>query len=124
MVSGKAIVALITIVVIASIIIGIVASAYYSVGVSEQAIVVNPYDGTISLGAVGPTAWAQKNPLAHVITVSTAIHTISLDSENTIIGLTKDNLNVTFDVVVTYNVRGSKVVDLYRQYPALDFQTK
>src|SRR2546430_11620194 len=103
MASGKTIAALITIIVIASVIIGLVASSYYSVGVSEQAIVVNPYDGTISLGAIGPTAWAQKNPLANVITVSTAIHTITLDNENTIIGLTKDNLNVTFDVVVTYN---------------------
>src|SRR5438876_10215426 len=96
----KAYAVLAIVVIIASTIVGFVTASYYSVGVSEQAIVVNPYDGTITLGAAGPTAWASKNPLAHVVTISTAIHTIALDGENTISGLTIDNLNVNFDVVV------------------------
>lgn len=116
--TGKRIGGIVGLVVIVLVIVGLVASSYYSVGVSQQAIIVNPYDQTVTLGATGPTAFASKNPFASIVLFSTAIHTVTLDHENTITGLTKDNLNVTFDVVVNYNVRGDKVIDLYKKYPS------
>src|SRR2546425_6165333 len=117
--------AILVILVIALITIAIIGfTTTYSVGVSETAILVNPYTGEISGPINGPvTNFFSKAPWTNVITISTSVQTISLVGNSTgIFVLSKDNLEVEFDVNFRYQISANHAIDLYKKFPGKTWQ--
>ncbi len=115
---------------LAFIVIGIIAiviagfTTTYSVGVSEAGILVNTIDGSFSGPITGPTTqFFQKAPWVNLITISTSVQTITLQGNATgVFVLSKDNLEIEFDVNVRYQVSASHVIDLYKKFPGQTWQ--
>jgi regulator of protease activity HflC (stomatin/prohibitin superfamily) len=62
-------------------------------------------------------------PWINVVIVSTAVDTIQMvGAGNNINVLTRDNLNVSLDVTVRYQVMAASVIALYKRYPALSWE--
>jgi len=117
---------LILILLILSIIaIGIVAlSTTYSVGISEVGILVNTYSGDVSGPVPGPrTSFFSKAPWVNLITLSTSVQTVTLEGTSTgVFVLSKDNLEIEFDINFRYQINANHAIDLYRKYPSLNWQ--
>lgn len=103
--------------------LGVVASDIYTVGVSQVGILVNPYTGEFSGPVPGPTLAWKNAPWINVVIVSTAVQTIQMvGTGNNINVLTRDNLNVSLDVTVRYQVMATNVIALYKRYPGLSWE--
>src|SRR5207249_4573558 len=96
----------------------------YSVGVSEAGILVNTIDGSITGPINGPTTqFFQKAPWVNLVIVSTSVKTITLEGNGSgVFVLSKDNLEIEFDVNVRYQVSPSFVIDLYKKFPGQSWQ--
>jgi len=115
--------ALVILLVIALTSLGVIASDIYTVGVSQVGILVNPYTGEFSGPVSGPTLAWKSVPWINVVIVSTAVQTIQMvGAGNNINVLTRDNLNVSLDVTVRYQVMATSVIALYKRYPALSWE--
>ncbi len=115
--------ALVIFLVIALTSLGVIASDIYTVGVSQVGILVNPYTGEFSGPVSGPTLAWKSVPWINVVIVSTAVQTIQMvGAGNNINVLTRDNLNVSLDVTVRYQVMATSVIALYKRYPALSWE--
>ena len=113
-----------TLIVIALATLGVIAADIYNVGVSQVGILVNPYTGEFSGPVAGPTLAWKNAPWINVVIVSTAVQTIQMvGGGNNINVLTRDNLNVSLDVTVRYEVMGTNVITLYKHYPALSWES-
>src|SRR6266496_5237137 len=103
--------------------LGFIASNIYTVGVSQVGILVNPYTGEFSGPVAGPTLAWKSVPWVNVVIVSTAVQTIQMVGPgNNINVLTRDNLNVSLDVTIRYQVMAANVITLYKHYPALSWE--
>src|SRR2546427_348842 len=103
--------------------LGLIAANIYTVGVSQVGILVNPYTGEFSGPVAGPTLAWKSVPWVNVVIVSTAVQTIQMvGSGNNINVLTRDNLNVSLDVTIRYQVMSTNVITLYKHYPALSWE--
>ena len=103
--------------------LGLIAANIYTVGVSQVGILVNPYTGDFSGPVAGPTLAWKSVPWVNVVIVSTAVQTIQMvGSGNNINVLTRDNLNVSLDVTIRYQVLSTNVITLYKHYPALSWE--
>ena len=119
----KGIIALMSLIIIALVTLGVTAADIYSLGVSQVGILVNPYSGEFSGPVTGPTLAWKSAPWINVITISTAVQTIQMvGSGNNINVLTRDNLNVSLDVTVRYQVMATNVIALYKRYPGLSWE--
>lgn len=115
--------ALVLLLLIALTSLGVIGSDLYTVGVSEVGILVNPYTGDFSGPITGPTLAWKSVPWINVVIVSTAVQTIQMvGSGNNINVLTRDNLNVSLDVTVRYQVMATNIIALYKRYPALSWE--
>jgi regulator of protease activity HflC (stomatin/prohibitin superfamily) len=115
--------ALVILLVVAMTSLGVVASDLYTVGVSEVGILVNPYTGEFSGPIGGPTLAWKSVPWVNVVIISTAVETIQMvGTGNNINVLTRDNLNVSLDVTVRYQVMATNVIALYKRYPGLSWE--
>ena len=115
--------ALVLLLLIALTSLGVIGSDLYTVGVSEVGILVNPYTGDFSGPVTGPTLAWKSVPWINVVVVSTAVQTIQMVGPgNNINVLTRDNLNVSLDVTVRYQVMASNIIALYKRYPALSWE--
>ena len=118
-----AIAAIVILLILALTTLGVIGSDLYSVGVSQVGILVNPYTGEFSGPVAGPTLAWKSVPWVNVIIVSTAVQTIQMVGPgNNINVLTRDNLNVSLDVTVRYQVMATSVIALYKRYPALSWE--
>ena len=118
-----ALAALVILLVLALTSLGVIASDLYTVGVSQVGILVNPYTGEFSGPVAGPTLSWKSVPWINVVIVSTAVETIQMVGPgNNINVLTHDNLNVSLDVTVRYQVMAANVIALYKRYPALSWE--
>ena len=112
-----------TLIIIALVTLGVTAASVYSLGVSQVGILVNPYTGEFSGPIAGPTLAWKSAPWINVVTISTAVQTIQMvGSGNNINVLTHDNLNVSLDVTVRYQVMATNVIALYKRYPGLSWE--
>ena len=103
--------------------LGLIAANIYTVGVSQVGILVNPYTGDFSGPVAGPTLAWKSVPWVNVVIVSTAVQTIQMVGPgNNINVLTRDNLNVSLDVTIRYQVMATNVITLYKHYPALSWE--
>lgn len=103
--------------------LGVIASDLYTVGVSQVGILVNPYTGDFSGPVTGPTLAWKSVPWINVVIVSTAVQTIQMVGPgNNINVLTRDNLNVSLDVTVRYQVMATNIIALYKRYPGLSWE--
>lgn len=119
----KGIAALMVLIIIALTSLGVIAADVYNVGVSQVGILVNPYTGEFSGPVPGPTLAWKSVPWINVVIVSTAVQTIQMvGGGNNINVLTRDNLNVSLDVTVRYQVMATNVITLYKRYPALSWE--
>ena len=119
----KRIWALVLLVIISLTTLGVIGSDLYTVGVSEVGILVNPYTGEFSGPVAGPTLAWKSVPWINVVIVSTAVQTIQMVGEGLNINvLTRDNLNVSLDVTVRYQIMASSVIALYKRYPGLSWE--
>lgn len=115
--------ALVLLLLIALTSLGVIGSDLYTVGVSEVGILVNPYTGDFSGPVTGPTLAWKSVPWINVVIVSTAVQTIQMVGPgNNINVLTRDNLNVSLDVTVRYQVISTNIIALYKRYPALSWE--
>ncbi|GEM_PF-2877706 len=115
--------ALVLLLIIALTSLGVIGSDLYTVGVSQVGILVNPYNGDFSGPVAGPTLAWKSVPWINVVIVSTSVQTIQMVGPgNNINVLTKDNLNVSLDVTVRYEVMATNVIALYKRYPALSWE--
>ena len=115
--------ALVVLLIIALTSLGVVGSDLYSVGVSQVGILVNPYTGDFSGPVAGPTLAWKSVPWINVVIISTSVQTIQMvGSGSNINVLTRDNLNVSLDVTVRYQVMASNVIALYKRYPGLSWE--
>ena len=115
--------ALVVLLIIALTSLGVIGSDLYSVGVSQVGILVNPYTGDFSGPVAGPTLAWKSVPWINVVIVSTSVQTIQMVGPgNNINVLTRDNLNVSLDVTVRYQVMASNVIALYKRYPGLSWE--
>src|SRR5437870_13851507 len=102
--------------------LGLIAANIYSVGVSQVGILVNPYTGDFSGPVAGPTLAWKSVPWINVVIVSTSVQTIQMVGPgNNINVLIRDNLNVSLNVTVRYQVMASNVIALYKRYPGLSW---
>jgi len=99
-------------------IIGLVAFAnsFYEVGVGNAAIVIDPI--TKSMYTMYGPAWALKAPWAYTATLYYATDTY----EDTIPCFSKDQLEMAITVQLRWQLNQSKLVDLYKSYPRLDYE--
>ncbi len=103
--------------------LGLIAANIYTVGVSQVGILVNPYTGEFSGPVAGPTLAWKSVPWVNVVIVSTSVQTIQMVGPgNNINVLTRDNLNVSLDVTIRYQVMAANVITLYKHYPALSWE--
>ena len=103
--------------------LGLIAANIYTVGVSQVGILVNPYSGDFSGPVAGPTLAWKSVPWVNVVIVSTAVQTIQMvGAGNNINVLTRDNLNVSLDVTIRYQVMATNVITLYKHYPGLSWE--
>src|SRR3989442_7734479 len=115
--------ALVILLIIALTSLGVIGSDLYTVGVSQVGILVNPYTGEFAGPVAGPTLAWKSVPWINVVVVSTAVQTIQMvGSRSNIDVLTRDNLNVSLDVTVRYQVMATSVIALYKRYPALSWE--
>jgi regulator of protease activity HflC (stomatin/prohibitin superfamily) len=115
--------ALVVLLVIALTSLGVIGSDLYSVGVSQVGILVNPYTGDFSGPIAGPTLAWKSVPWVNVVIISTAVQTIQMVGPGSNINvLTRDNLNVSLDVTLRYQVMASNVIALYKRYPGLSWE--
>ncbi len=109
--------------VIAMSTLGVIASDIYTVGVSQVGILVNPYTGEFSGPVAGPTLAWKSAPWINVVIISTSVQTIQMvGSGQNINVLTRDNLNVSLDVTVRYQIMATNVIALYKRYPGLSWE--
>src|SRR2546426_1422947 len=96
----------------------------YSIGISQVGILVNTYSGEVSGPITGPTTqFFAKAPWVNLITLSTSVQTVVLEGNGTgVFVLSKDNLEIEFDVNFRYQVNANHAIDLYRKYPSVNWQ--
>ena len=118
-----ALAAIVILLILALTSLGVIASDLYTIGVSQVGILVNPYTGEFSGPVAGPTLAWKSVPWINVVVISTAVQTIQMVGPgNNINVLTRDNLNVSLDVTVRYQVMATSVIPLYKRYPALSWE--
>lgn len=123
------IVVLLVIIVIAVVMSTVVAH----VGVGEVSVMKNQMTGGIRTFSDGSAArWYSKVPWETVTNVYIAISEIHMyTTEKTgetgefpaISALTSDGLSVTVDLTVRWKIRADKVLELYMEYPKLNWKT-
>lgn len=124
-VSGRGL-GILILIVLAIIVIAVIGfTTTYSVGVSQSAILVDPYSGSISGPVNGPiTQFFAKAPWVNVVTFSTSVQTIQLQGNSTgVFVLSQDNLEIEFDVNFRYQLSASHLIDLYKKFPGQNWQS-
>jgi len=116
---------ILVILVITLIAVSIIAvTTTYSIGISQVGILVNTYSGEVSGPVAGPTTqFFAKAPWVNLITLSTSVQTVVLEGNSTgVFVLSKDNLEIEFDINFRYQVNANHAIDLYRKYPSVNWQ--
>ena len=103
-----------------------------SVGVGEVAVIVDPLSGSIVGTVKGPRLFF-KAPWQYVVKISVAIESLDMWTDPrtgargewpAVTCLTKDGLEVHVDITVRWRVDPDRVVDLYKSYPDLRWETR
>jgi regulator of protease activity HflC (stomatin/prohibitin superfamily) len=95
-------------------------ASWVTVGVGEAVIIVSPLDNSISGPIFGPVAGPLKNPLK--MEYATKIY-YATDSVSPLIPcFSKDQLEMDIDVTVRWRLNTTKLLDLYSNYPTLNWK--
>ncbi|MCD6480466.1 prohibitin family protein [Candidatus Bathyarchaeota archaeon] len=102
------------------------------IGVGYVAIIVDPLTGSMrSIGDGASARYFFKPPWASVYKVYVAMESIHMWSEAgqrgefpAVEALTRDGLRVDVDITVRWRISPSKVVELYRNYPGMDWKDR
>ena len=119
------------IVVVAAIIVLIVFTMIFQVGVGRAGMVVDPLTGTISNPVLGPT-FGLKAPWTTVITVEYARETLGMWGDSTdeladypsIDCFSQDQLEMQVDIMIRWSIDPAKLVSLYQSFPSLNWEGK
>jgi len=114
-----------------AIIVLIVFSMIYQVGVGQAGMVVDPLTGSISDPVLGPT-FGLKAPWTTLTTVEYARETLGMWGDATdefadypsIDCFSQDQLEMQVDIMIRWSVDPAKLVDLYRSFPSLNWEGK
>ena len=128
----KTLLRIIVIIAVAITVIGLVVfTMIFSVGVGEAGMVVDPLTGSISDPVLGPT-FGIKAPWTSLTTVAYARETLGMWGDgtdefadySTIHSFSRDQLEMQVDLMVRWEIDPSKLKDLYRSYPSLNWEDK
>jgi regulator of protease activity HflC (stomatin/prohibitin superfamily) len=123
---------IIIIIAVVGAIIGLmVFTMIYQVGVGAAGMVVDPLTGSISDPVLGPT-FGLKAPWTSLTTVTYARETLGMWGDATdeladypsIDCFSNDQLEMQVDVMIRWSIDPSKLVDLYRSFPSLNWEGK
>jgi regulator of protease activity HflC (stomatin/prohibitin superfamily) len=126
---------LMRIIVIIGVVIAIIAlmvfTMIYQVGVGRAGMVVDPLTGSISDPVLGPT-FGIKAPWTTVTVVEYARETLGMWGDATdeladypsIDCFSNDQLEMQVDIMIRWSIDPSKLVDLYRSFPSLNWEGK
>ncbi len=117
--------------VVAAIMVLIVFTMIYQVGVGCAGMVVDPLTGTISDPVLGPT-FGLKAPWTTVITVEYARETLGMWGDSTdeladypsIDCFSQDQLEMQVDIMIRWSIDPAKLVSLYQSFPSLNWEGK
>jgi regulator of protease activity HflC (stomatin/prohibitin superfamily) len=115
---ARILVVVVILIIVASLVYGFL--SWVAVGVGEAAIIVGPLDNSIRGPIFGPVAGPLKNPLKleYVIKIYYATDSVS----PLIPCFSKDQLEMDIDVTVRWRFNTTKLVDLYSNYPTLNWK--
>lgn len=91
-------------------------NSFYEVGVGNAAIIIDPI--TKSMYTMYGPAWSFKAPWAYTATIYYATDTY----EDTIPCFSKDQLEMQITVQLRWQLNQSRLVELYKSYPRLDYE--
>ena len=102
---------------------------FYTVGVGEAALIVDPITKDISGPIIGPT-WSIKWPWQQAIVIYTAMDSLGMWGDGTdeyadfptVPCFSKDQLEMNIDVMIRWQLDINKLEELYRQYPACNWK--
>ena len=114
-----------------AIIVLIVFSMIYQVGVGQAGMVVDPLTGSIGDPVLGPT-FGLKAPWTTLTTVEYARETLGMWGDATdefadypsIDCFSNDQLEMQVDIMIRWSIDPTKLVDLYRSFPSLNWEGK
>lgn len=117
--------------VVAAIIVLMVFTMIYQVGVGRAGMVVDPLFGTISDPVLGPT-FGLKAPWSNVVTVEYARETLGMWGDSTdefadypsIDCFSQDQLEMQVDIMIRWSIDPAKLVSLYESFPSLNWEGK
>lgn len=110
-------VVVLVIVIVAGIIVGF--TLFYTVGVGEAALLVDPLAGTVSEPRIGPT-WGLRAPWVRVVKVYYATDTF----EDVIPCFSSDQLEMQIEVLIRWSLDPDKIKELYQNFPNLNYKEK
>jgi regulator of protease activity HflC (stomatin/prohibitin superfamily) len=93
------------------------ATMFFTIGVGEAALLVDPLAKTVSQPIVGPT-WSTKFPWVSVVKIFYATDSY----EDTIPCFTSDQLEMQVLIQIRWTLDVSKIHDLYLSYPTLNYK--
>jgi regulator of protease activity HflC (stomatin/prohibitin superfamily) len=126
---------LMRIIVIIGVAIAIIAligfTMIYQIGVGQAGMVVDPLTGSISDPVLGPT-FGLKAPWTSLTTVEYARETLGMWGDATdefadypsIDCFSNDQLEMQVDIMIRWSIDPTKLVDLYRSFPSLNWEGK
>lgn len=102
---------------------------FYTVGVGEAALIVDPITKDVSGPILGPT-WSIKMPWQSAIVIYTAMDSLGMWGDGTdeyadfptVPCFSKDQLEMNIDVMTRWQLDINKIEELYRQYPACNWK--
>lgn len=102
---------------------------FYTLGVGEAALIVDPLTGSVSNPIKGPT-WSLKNIWQEKVTIYTAIDSLGMWGNGSdqyanypsIACFSKDQLEMKIDVMLRWQLDVGKIKALYRNYPLTNWK--
>jgi regulator of protease activity HflC (stomatin/prohibitin superfamily) len=99
-------------------------SMWVNVPVGNAVVMVDPLSGTITGPALGPT-WATKAPWVGAVQIKVAVDTLGMWGDGydqtadfpTVKSFSKDQLEMSIDIMMRWRLDPSKVKDLYENLP-------
>jgi regulator of protease activity HflC (stomatin/prohibitin superfamily) len=93
------------------------ATMFFTIGVGEAALLVDPLAKTVSQPIIGPT-WSTKFPWVSVIKIFYATDSY----EDTIPCFTSDQLEMSVLIQIRWSLDINRIHDLYLSYPTLNYK--
>ncbi|HDD64090.1 MAG TPA: prohibitin family protein [Thermoprotei archaeon] len=130
---AKVISKVLAVIIVLIVIVGIfLAFAFDQVGVGEVAIIIDPVSGGIVNVVTGPRYFF-KMPWQVVDKVYIAVDTLDMWTDTktgeqgewpSVPCLTKDGLQVYVDITVRWRIDPNKIIELYRNYPSKNWESR